>query len=147
MTLFILVVLSLFALSTAFRPMGRQKSASTLMAGPKPLHPEFTVQKATPEQLKEMGVSDWPTWSTEGSPKYQVGIQSPLKVYDCWELSYIISGSMEIIPEATGKPVLVQAGDFVTFPNEFPCHWKVIEPVNKHWYCYMYEKGVPVPDR
>ena len=50
--------------------------------------------------------------------------------------SYIISGKMEIIPEDTGEPVLVQAGDFVTFPNGFPCYWHVIEEVNKHWYLY-----------
>jgi len=59
-----------------------------------------------------------------------------LKIYDCNELSYIISGKMEIIPEKTGEPVLVQAGDFVTFPDGFPCYWHVIEEVNKGYYIY-----------
>merc|ERR1711968_357130 len=145
-------MLSLVALSYAYHPFSsfistRGKVNFALEGSPRPLHGEFTVKKASPEELQDLGVTKWPTWSTEGSPKYKVGIQSPLKVYDCWELSYIISGSMEIIPEATGMPVLVQAGDFVTFPNEFPCYWKVIEPVNKHWYCYEYEKGVPIPAR
>ena len=35
-----------------------------------------------------------------------------------------------------GKPVIVQAGDFVTFPDGFPCYWFVIEPVVKHYYLY-----------
>ena len=57
---------------------------------------------------------------------------------------------MEIIPQETGVPVLVQPGDFVTFPgiittvitafsniitvDGFACYWYVIEPVKKHWY-------------
>ena len=29
-----------------------------------------------------------------------------------------------------------QAGDFVTFPDEFACYWHVIEEINKHYYLY-----------
>ena len=83
-----------------------------------------------------MDVSNWPTWSTEGSTKYVVGKTSPDKVYDTNELSYIISGSMEITPKATGVPVLVEAGDFVTFPNNFACTWFVKEIITKNYYCY-----------
>jgi len=147
------------------RPRALAPSILQLEAkGPRPLHKEFTVEKATPEQLEEMQVKSWGQWSTKGSPKYKVGVKSPLKVYDCNELSYIISGKMEIIPEATGEPVLVQvdkrtlpfwrsnislprqdsehhapsaqAGDFVTFPDGFPCYWYVIEEINKHYYIY-----------
>jgi mannose-6-phosphate isomerase-like protein (cupin superfamily) len=106
------------------------------LVGPRPLHTEFTVSKATEEQLKELDVENWPTWTTAGNPKYEVGKTAPLKVYDCNELSYIISGKMEIIPQETGEPVLVQAGDFVTFPDGFPCQWRVLEEINKHWFCY-----------
>ena len=113
-------------------------SGVSMMAGPRPLHTDgkFTVEKATPELLKELDVENWPTWSTKGSPKYVVGKKSPLKVYDCNELSYIIEGKMEIESQKTGEKVLVQAGDFVTFPDEFPCYWHVIEEINKHWFCY-----------
>ena len=104
--------------------------------GPRPLHKIFTVEKATEELKEELNVNSWGSWSTADSPKYQVGIKSPLKVYDTNELSYIISGKMEIIPKETGVPVLVQAGDFVTFPDEFACYWYVIEPVVKRWYLY-----------
>jgi len=43
---------------------------------------------------------------------------------------------MEITPKATGVPVLVQAGDFVTFPDEFECFWFVIDEIKKHYYLY-----------
>ena len=75
-----------------------------------PMKSVFKVEKATEKQLAELGVKSWPTWSTEGSAKYKTGEISALKVYDTNELSYIISGKMEIIPEETGKPVLVQEG-------------------------------------
>lgn len=114
----------------------RRPSSLSCSAGPRPIHTEFTVEKASEEQKKELGVANWPTWSTRGSVKYVTGKRSPLKVYDCNELSYIISGKMEIIPEETGEPVLVQAGDFVTFPDGFPCYWHVIEEINKGYYIY-----------
>jgi mannose-6-phosphate isomerase-like protein (cupin superfamily) len=111
------------------------------MAGPRPIHSDgskstFTVEKATEERMAELAVKSWPTWSTAGSAKYKVGVKSPLKVYDSNELSYIIEGKMEIIPKETGEPVLIQAGDFVTFPEDFECYWYVIEEINKHWYLY-----------
>jgi len=47
---------------------------------------------------------------------------------------------MEITPVGDDnkpkEPVLVQAGDFVTFPDGFGCYWYVIETVKKHWYLY-----------
>jgi uncharacterized cupin superfamily protein len=134
-----LLLLLTISLSAAFRApsIGTwSRLATSLAAGPRPLHKEFTVEKATPELKEELNVKSWGVWSTEDSSKYRVGIKSPLKVYDTNELSYIISGKMEIIPQATGVPVLVQAGDFVTFPDGFACYWYVIEPVVKHWYLY-----------
>lgn len=112
------------------------RSMTALYGAPRPLHTKFSVEKATPELLNELGVSNWPTWSTDGSAKYKVGIKSPLKVYDCNELSYIFEGDMDIIPKDTGIPVPVQVGDFVTFPDGFECYWYVKEVINKHWYIY-----------
>ena len=123
--------------TTAGRVLRRFNSGITSMAGfPRPIHKDFTVEKATPEKMEELGVKSWPTWSTAGSEKYKVGIKSPLKVYDSNELSYIISGDMEIIPKETGVPVPVRAGDFVTFPDGFECYWFVKETIKKHWYIY-----------
>jgi cupin superfamily acireductone dioxygenase involved in methionine salvage len=86
--------------------------------------------------MDQLGVKSWPTWSTSGNEKYKVDVKSPLKTYTENELSYVISGKMEIIPKDTGIPVLVQTGDFVTFPDGFECYWLVKEVVRKHWYLY-----------
>jgi len=110
--------------------------ASAVAMGPRAIHNVFTVEKATPEKLSELAVKNWGVWSTAGSAKYATGVKSPLKVYDGNELSYIISGKVEITPKATGVPVLVSAGDFVTFPDGFECYWLVIEEVTKHYYLY-----------
>ena len=147
--IFAYALASFFANTAAFMPHSGHASAAKLggrrahvivgaggAIGAKALHTEFTVEKATAEQLAKMNVKKWPTWSTAGSEKYKVGVQSPLKVYDGNELSYIIAGKMEITPQMTGVPVLVQAGDFVTFPDGFSCYWKVIEEVKKNWYIY-----------
>ena len=99
-------------------PVLRAVDVAMNFAKAKPIHTDpsnpmksvFKVEKATEKQLAELGVKSWPTWSTEGSAKYKTGEISALKVYDTNELSYIISGKMEIIPEETGKPVLVQEG-------------------------------------
>ena len=170
-----LVALLAFQLpNRGLAPVGGLRAVDAAMnfAKAKPIHTDpsnpmksvFKVEKATEKQLAELGVKSWPTWSTEGSAKYKTGEISALKVYDTNELSYIISGKMEIIPEETGKPVLVQAGgacclrapvrspmhpsaqnarfgmptlsDFVTFPEEFACRWHVLETVNKHWFLY-----------
>ena len=130
------------------------------------LRTEFTVEKGTEEAYKSMEVAKWPTWKTEDSPKYKVGIKSPLKVYDVNELSYIISGmctlrlrphlqfshfvvlfiyrqqrmscagKMTLEDAKTGKITEVNAGDFVTFPNRYEVYWNVIEPINKHYYLW-----------
>ena len=114
----------------------RMLSTTTVHGFPRPIHKEFTVEKATPELIEELGIKNWPTWSTAGSPKYKVGIKSPLKVYDGNELSFIISGDMEITPKETGVPVPVKAGDVVTFPDGFECYWFVKQEIRKHYYLY-----------
>lgn len=134
------VLVMMLMLSAAFRPssvrgLGAVRSFG-LFGFPRPLHKTFTVEAATPELINELGVKTWPTWSTQGSEKYITGKKSPLKVYDSNELSFIISGSMEIIDAETGASSLVKAGDFVTFPDGFQCYWFVKETVRKHWYLY-----------
>ena len=100
----------------------------------KPVSEKFEVKAATDAQMKEMDVTAWPTWTTVGSEKYQVGKKAPTKVYDTNELSYIISGEMDIIHGDT--TTTVKAGDFVTFPEGFECNWFVREEITKHWFCY-----------
>jgi len=134
-----LVVIMAFQLSRALlltTRLSTRRGFALGGKGPRALHQEFTVEKATPALLNELDVENWPTWTTQGSPKYATGKKSPLKVYDGNELSYIISGSMEITNAETGQSSLVQAGDFVTFPDGFKCYWFVKEPVLKNWYLY-----------
>jgi len=117
-----MMVLSFNSCNVMIRSVARRSKVPALYSssfkGPRPIHKEFTVEKATQEKKELLDVASWPTWSTQGSEKYKVGIKSPLKVYDTNELSYIISGKMEIIPQETNIPILVQPGDFVTFPGE-----------------------------
>ena len=138
LALYVFILLVLGHVDAYIPRRSRNKLAPIAAAkGPRAIHKEFTVEKATPEKLDLLQVSSWPRWSTNGSEKYKVGIKSPLKVYDTNELSYIISGKMEITPvDPPGPPVMVEAGDFVTFPDAFACHWFVIEPVVKNWYLY-----------
>jgi len=104
--------------------------------GPEILHTEFTVQKASYSDLTRLKVLLWPTWTTKGNPKWAVGNQNAGKVMPYGELSYVVSGSLEVIPEDTGVPVIVKPGDFVTFPEGFTASWRVLEEITWHYYLY-----------
>lgn len=52
------------------------------------------------------------------------------------ELSYVMSGKLEIIPQSTGEPVIVEKGDLVTFPRAFVASWKVLEELTWKYYLY-----------
>ena len=136
--LLVVALAALLSSVTAFRASTGtwRRFTPELAAGPRPLHDKFTVEKGTPDLLNELGVSSWPTWTTAGSTKYQTGVKSPLKIYDCNELSYITKGSMEITDADTGITALVETGDFVTFPLGFRCYWLVKQTVTKSWYLY-----------
>jgi len=46
----------------------RSRSLTSFAAkGPRPIHKEFTVEKATPEQKELLDIVSWPTWSTAGN--------------------------------------------------------------------------------
>jgi hypothetical protein len=104
--------------------------------GPAILSTEFQIQKSSPSQLKELDVMHWPTWTTSDKPKWTVGNQVVDKEMPYGELSYVLSGKLEIIPQATGVPEIVNVGDFVTFPKGFVASWKVLEELTWHYYLY-----------
>ena len=104
--------------------------------GPRVIHQQFAVEKATPEMLYELDVQNWPTWTTSDKEKWTVGNQVFGKVMPYGELSYLLAGTLEIIPHETGVPVYIQAGDLVTFPQWFTADWRVLEEVT--WHCYLY---------
>eukprot|EP00542_Grammatophora_oceanica_P008620 CAMPEP_0194061436 /NCGR_PEP_ID=MMETSP0009_2-20130614/74600_1 /TAXON_ID=210454 /ORGANISM="Grammatophora oceanica, Strain CCMP 410" /LENGTH=129 /DNA_ID=CAMNT_0038712741 /DNA_START=218 /DNA_END=607 /DNA_ORIENTATION=+ len=104
--------------------------------GPRVLHQEFTVEKADEKLLTELDVSNWPTWTTGDKEKWAVGNQNADKIMPYSELSYVVSGKLEIIPAGESEHVLIQPGDFVTFPVDFKSSWKVLEELTWHYYLY-----------
>mmetsp|Transcript_59381 Transcript_59381/g.171562 ORF Transcript_59381/g.171562 Transcript_59381/m.171562 type:complete len:179 (-) Transcript_59381:267-803(-) len=115
---------------------GRQIMGGTFHPGPQVLHEEFAVERGTPETLEKLDTFNWPTWTTGDKEKWAVGNQVQDKEMPYSELSYVIQGRLEIIPKATGVPVVVEPGDFVTFPKGFVASWRVLEELTWHYYLY-----------
>ncbi len=96
----------------------------------------FEVHPATDSEMKDLDVKNWPTWTTGDKPKWDVGNQVVDKEMPYGELSYMITGKLEIIPKSTGVPVVVSPGDLVTFPKGFVASWQVLEELTWHYYLY-----------
>ncbi len=82
------------------------------------------VQKLTQEQLKEMGVFDWPIWEKE--------ISRFDWYYDSIEECYLLEGQV-IVETKDGESVSFGKGDFVIFPKGLSCAWDIKEAVRKHY--------------
>jgi hypothetical protein len=78
----------------------------------------------TEEQLKELGVFEWPIWTKEAS-------EFPWS-YDETETCYFLKGDIIVTPEG-GEPVEMGKGDMVTFPKGMSCTWKIRKDVKKHY--------------
>ena len=81
-------------------------------------------RKPDPKKLEKLGVKKWPTWEKENS-------EFPYH-YDEPETCLFLEGEVTVTPEG-GKPVRIQKGDFVVFPEGMSCTWKVTSPVKKHY--------------
>lgn len=103
---------------------------------PRVISNKFEVHAASESELNGLDVEHWPTWMTGDKPKWDVGNHVVDKEMPYGELSYMIKGKLEIIPKATGVPVLVNSGDLVTFPKGFVASWKVLEELTWHYYLY-----------
>lgn len=85
----------------------------------------INVQSAPSEQeLVELEVFDWPIWEKEVS-------NFPWS-YDIQETCYILEGEVTVTPE-NGEPVLIKAGDLVTFEAGLNCTWEIHQPIRKHY--------------
>jgi uncharacterized cupin superfamily protein len=85
----------------------------------------INVQSAPSEQkLVELEVFDWPIWEKE--------VSSFPWSYDIQETCYILEGEVTVTPE-NGEPVLIKAGDLVTFEAGLNCTWEVHQPIRKHY--------------
>jgi len=85
---------------------------------------KIKVEKPTPEKLAKLGVKNWPIWTKEKSefPWY----------YDEKETCLILEGQVYVTPDG-GKPVEINAGDFVEFPEGMSCVWKITKDIRKHY--------------
>lgn len=115
---------------------GKDLVGGTFHSGPRILHSAFTVEKATTETLKLLDVLEWPVWTTADKERWAVGKQVTDKEMPYGELSYMVSGRLEIIPKSSGQAFVVNPGDFVTFPKGFVASWKVLDEVTWHYYLY-----------
>ena len=83
--------------------------------------------------LMELDVMNWPTWTTAGNERWVPNVTRKDKEMPYGELSYLTSGKLEIVPKSTGVPVVVNPGDFVTFPEGFVSDWTVLEELTWHY--------------
>ena len=83
---------------------------------------KIDIKKATAEDLKNLGVSSWSSWSCDVSEFDWE--------YDCDERCYIQEGKV-IVTTAGGEEVEINKGDLVLFPKGLKCRWQVVEPVRK----------------
>lgn len=76
------------------------------------------------ERLNSLGVKSWPIWTKEVS-------EFPW-TYDSQETCFFLEGKVSVTPKGE-KPVEIQKGDLVIFPEGMSCTWKVLSPVRKHY--------------
>lgn len=76
------------------------------------------------EILERLQVYDWLIWEKEVS-------EFPWH-YDEQETCYLLAGEVEAIPDG-GEAVRIRKGDLVVFPARLACHWKILQPVKKHY--------------
>jgi len=81
-----------------------------------------SIQKATPELLKEYKVDSWQSWDCGPS-------EFPWE-YSTDEICYVKKGKVIVIEE-NGEKVEINAGEIVIFPKGLKCTWKVIERIEK----------------
>ena len=76
------------------------------------------------DKLEDLGIRSWPIWEKEVS-------EFPWQ-YTESETCYILEGEVTVTP-AGGTPVLIKAGDLVTFPKGMACRWQITKDIRKHY--------------
>jgi hypothetical protein len=79
----------------------------------------------SPAKLDVLYVDDWPVWSKEVSEFDWE--------YDKTETCYIVEGKAVVTPN-NAEAVTIESGDMVIFPKGMKCHWKIVEPLEKHYH-------------
>ncbi len=82
---------------------------------------EIVVKQPSEEDLKQLGVETWSSWSCEPSEfDWEYADQ---------ETAYIKQGRVTVVDQ--GGETEIKAGDLVTFPKGMKCRWIVHEPIRK----------------
>jgi hypothetical protein len=81
------------------------------------------VHKPTADELKNLGVTSWPTWTC--------GVSSFDWFYNDQETCYLLEGQVTV--EGGGQRVTFGKGDLVVFPKGLSCVWNITAPVRKHY--------------
>lgn len=86
---------------------------------------KITVEhNPAPAKLEVLGVYDWPIWEKETSTFPWT--------YDKQETCYLLKGEVIVTPDG-GEAVILQKGDYVTFPAGMSCTWEIKQAVKKHY--------------
>ena len=86
--------------------------------------PISVVHNPSADQLRQLGVADWPIWSC--------GVSTFPWTYDEQETCLLLEGDVTVTPDG-GEPVRFGAGDLVTFAAGLSCSWDVHAAVRKHY--------------
>lgn len=86
---------------------------------------QISVQsQPSADALASLDVKHWPVWEKE--------VSNFDWFYDCEEVCYILTGEVTVTPQK-GAPVIIKAGDLVTFPQGLACRWEITQPIRKHY--------------
>lgn len=84
---------------------------------------KIEVDRLDLEELKELGVEQWPVWEHE-EEKIEW-------FYEKTERCYIVSGEATIVSEF--ETLTIKPGDFITFPAGLECIWDIDSAIRKHY--------------
>ena len=84
---------------------------------------KIRIEKLRDAELRARGIEAWPIWECEPSTFDWH--------YDQQEQCYILEG--EVTVKTAAGEVVINPGDFVTFPKGLDCQWTVKKPVRKHY--------------
>ena len=79
------------------------------------------ITHPTEDELKELGIDNWPSWACEPSTFDWH--------YDSDETAYVFEGKVKV--KTATEEVEIKAGDLVFFPKGLACTWQVLERINK----------------
>ena len=82
---------------------------------------DVIVRKPTDEE--SAAAKSWPTWSAEAS--------SFDWAYTQQETCLILEGKVTVSDKTAS--VEIGPGDYVIFPSDLDCTWKITQPIRKHY--------------